>query len=129
MLILFTIYGGVLFPLSYFLKRHTLFFADRLDVRGRSAQRLLNLYLAFLISAGIHYLGDYALLQNWSGGCMKSVMLQPVAITLGRAVSASLRHKGVCVPIWVSTIWVGPVVRDGFLEDGWHPPAVFVIRS
>ena len=107
------------------------------------ARRPLNLYLAFLISAGIHYLGDYAWWQNWSGGSVKFSMLQPVAITLEHTVYAPLRRTGVCVPTWISRsaylwvlcwftitlpIWVEPVVREGFLEDGWHLPAGFAFE-
>lgn len=67
-------------------------------------------------------------------------MLQPVAITLEMAVLRIIRTTGIRVPRWLAkalgftwvlvwftatlSMWVEPLVRAGFMEDGWHGPVV-----
>jgi len=76
---------------------------------------------------------------------MKFFMLQPVAITLERVVASLLKYSGIRIPtsvsrsvgyVWVLCwftmtlpIWVEPVIRHGFLEDGWHLPAVVTLGN
>ncbi|KAJ3503305.1 hypothetical protein NMY22_g18295 [Coprinellus aureogranulatus] len=124
-----------------FLTRHTVAFIQLARLRNRKVQWIVKLFLAFLISALIHFLGDYALLRDWAGGSMKFFMLQPVAIVLEQCVIALWQITAVRTPpsvarvvgyLWVlcwftvtMPIWIEPVVRDGFLEDGWHFPIVF----
>ncbi|RXW16096.1 hypothetical protein EST38_g9757 [Candolleomyces aberdarensis] len=113
---------------------------DILNARHKAVRAFINLYTAFFISATIHYLGDYAVLKDWTGGSMIFFMLQPVAITFEILVLRIVRATGIRVPRWLAKAagytwvlvwftatlptWVEPVVRAGFMEDGWHGPVV-----
>ncbi|KAJ2919970.1 hypothetical protein MD484_g490, partial [Candolleomyces efflorescens] len=123
-----------------FLLTHGAFVADVFNARSKHLRALINLYTAFLISATIHYLGDYAVLKDWTGGSMVFFMLQPVAITFEILVLRIFRATGIRVPGWLAktlgytwvlvwftvtlSMWVEPLVRAGFMEDGWHGPVV-----
>ena len=127
--------------LSQILLRHTTALTNMLGIRSKWAQSVITLYVAFLVSGLIHLVGDYALLRDWHArNSIHFFMLQALAISFESTVFRVLRLVGVTIPpfisrlvgyVWVLCwftltlpIWLEPIVRDGFLEDGWHHPIV-----
>ena len=126
---------------------------NMLNPPSQTLRLLIRLYTAFFISGLIHYLADVSILQphlpGQQPGAMTFFLLQALAITfemlLGYVVRSLEGATGVKVPViltravgyvwvicWLTAthrIWTEPVIRAGFMEDGWHSPLVLSISE
>jgi len=116
------------------LSSHAKFLAHRvLRFRpGGNASAYTQLYTAFFLSGVIHYVADYKVLGDWSGGSPRFFMSQAVIITFEDAVIALASWLGVrrerklwkvlgyvWVYVWIAYTTPGflvPLFEAGYLE-------------
>jgi hypothetical protein len=116
------------------LSSHGKFLVRRLHLkRGANASSYVQLYTAFFLSGIIHWMGDYKLLGNWSGGGLRFFMLQAVAIMCEDGVIALASNvvglKGrrwrllgyLWVLMWFAysvPAWMDPMIKGRMNETG-----------
>ncbi|KAF7316085.1 MBOAT-2 domain-containing protein [Mycena indigotica] len=95
--------------------------------RGSNASAYTQLFVAFFVSAIVHYGAEVFALRNWGGGALTFFMLQPFAIVVedfliwvGQRMgwnSPAWRYVGYITTlgwfVWVTPIWQEPLIREG----------------
>ncbi|KAJ7584636.1 membrane bound O-acyl transferase family-domain-containing protein [Mycena floridula] len=122
--------------LRRFVTAHGRFLSSRILglARGTNLSAYVQLYTAFLLSATIHYLADYTVLRNWSGGGLKFFISQPLAITIEDGVIALGQRFGIkgssllwrllgyaWVWTWFAPVfptWQDPLMTAGMMSEG-----------
>ncbi|KIY52299.1 hypothetical protein FISHEDRAFT_35445 [Fistulina hepatica ATCC 64428] len=100
--------------------------------RGTNASAYIQLYVAFFLSGVLHYMGEHAMLRNWSGGAMAFFMKQAMVITLEDFIIWLGRRAGIRPTRFLKTLglawtwlwlaytfppWLDPMSKKGLVEE------------